>query len=65
MPPQRAVGILAAMDDQDIIDVFRKTDQLAEASGSSSIVPFWMSLMDPQRAAEISRKMVSRPNSLN
>jgi len=65
MPPQRAVGILAAMDDQDIIDVLRKTDELAEASGSSSIVPFWLSLMDSQRAAEISRKMVSRPSSFN
>jgi len=65
MPPQRAVGILAAMDDQDVIDVLRKTDQLAEASGSSSIVPYWLSLMDPQRAAELSRKMVSRPSTLN
>jgi len=65
MPPQRAVGILAAMDDQDVIDVFRKTDQLAEASGSASIVPYWLSLMDPQRAAELSRKMVARPSALN
>ena len=65
MPPQRAVGILAAMDDQDVIDVLRKTDQLAEAAGGSSIVPYWLSLMDPQRAAELSRKMVSRPSSLN
>jgi flagellar protein FlbB len=65
MPPQRAVGILEAMDDQDVIDVLRKTDELAEAAGSSSIVPFWLSLMESQRAAEISRKMVSRPSSLN
>jgi flagellar protein FlbB len=65
MPPQRAVGILAAMDDQDIIDVLRKTDELAQAGGSQSIVPYWLSLMDSQRAAEISRKMVSRPSSLN
>ena len=65
MPPERAVGILAAMDDQDIIDVLRKTDELAQASGSQSIVPYWLSLMDSQRAAEISRKMVSRPSSLN
>ena len=64
MPPERAVGILAAMDDQDVIDVLRKTDELAEASGSSSIVPYWLSLMDSQRAAEISRKMVGRPSSL-
>ena len=65
MPPQRAVGILEAMDDQDVIDVFRKTDELAEAAGNASIVPFWLSLMDPQRAADISRKMVSRPTTLN
>ena len=65
MPPQRAVGILTAMDDQDIIDVLRKTDELAEAAGAFSLVPFWLSLMDSQRAAEISRKMVGRPASLN
>ena len=65
MPPQRAVGILTAMDDQDVIDVFRKTDELAEAGGRASIVPFWLSLMEPLRAAEISRKMVSRPTTLN
>jgi len=51
------------MDDQDIIDVFRKTDELAEAAGNASIVPFWLSLMEPQRAAEISRKMLGRPFS--
>ena len=65
MPPERAVGILAAMDDQDVIDVLRKTDQLAQAAGTSSIVPYWLSLMDPKRAADLSRKMVSRPSALN
>jgi len=65
MPPERAVGILAAMDDQDVIDVFRKTDELAKAAGTASIVPYWLSLLDPKRAAELSRKMVSRPSSLN
>jgi flagellar protein FlbB len=65
MPPERAVGILTAMDDQDVIDILRKTDQLAEAGGSASVVPYWLSLMDAQRAAEISRKMGSRPPSLN
>jgi flagellar protein FlbB len=64
MPPQRAVGILAAMDDQDVIDVFRKTDELAEIAGNASIVPFWLSLMDSERAAELIRKMGSRPPSL-
>jgi flagellar protein FlbB len=61
MPPQRAVGILAEMDDQHIIDVFRKTDELAETAGGASIVPFWLSLMEPERVAELNRKMVARP----
>lgn len=65
MPPAAAVSILAAMDDQDVIDVFRKTDELAEAGGTMSIVPFWLSLMEPQRAADLSRKMVWRPFTLN
>jgi len=65
MPPQRAVGILEAMGDQDVIDVLRKTDELAEAAGDSSIVPFWLSLMEPQRAAELSRMMVLRPAPFN
>jgi flagellar protein FlbB len=64
MPPERAVGIMSAMDDQDVIDVLRKTEELARASGSSSIVPYWLSLMDPNRAAELQRKMAGRPQSL-
>jgi len=65
MPPVNAVAILSAMDDQDIIDVFLKTDELAEAGGTMSIVPFWLSLMEPQRAADLNRKMLSRPFALN
>ena len=61
MPPERAVGILAAMDDQDVIDVLRKTEEIAQSEGSASIVPYWLSLLPPDRAAEISRKMAARP----
>jgi flagellar protein FlbB len=64
MPPQNAVGILAALDDQDVIDVLRKTEELAQAEGSASIVPFWFSLMEPARAAELQRKMAGRPSNL-
>jgi flagellar protein FlbB len=65
MPPERAVGILVAMDDQDIIEAFRKTDEIAQAEGSSSIVSYWLSLFPPERAAELNRKMAGRPPSLN
>ena len=61
MPPERAVGILAAMDDQDVIDVLRKTEEIAQAEGNASIVPYWLSLLPPDRAAEITRKMAARP----
>jgi flagellar protein FlbB len=64
MPPERAVGIMSAMDDQDVIDVLRMTEEIARADGTSSIVPYWLSLMEPTRAAELQRKMAGRPQSL-
>jgi len=64
MPPERAVGIITAMDDQDAIDVLRKTEEIARAEGTASIVSYWLSLMDSQRAAEIQRKMAGRPPNL-
>ena len=64
MPPERAVAIMAAMDDQDVIDILRKTEEIAAASGASSLVPYWLSLMDPVRAAELQRKMAGRPAKL-
>ncbi|MCL2444046.1 MAG: flagellar protein FlbB [Treponema sp.] len=64
MPPQNAVNIIASLDDQDAIDVIRKTEEIARAEGTASIVAFWFSLMEPERAAELQRKMQGRPSSL-
>ncbi|MDR2729366.1 MAG: flagellar protein FlbB [Treponema sp.] len=64
MPPQNAVGIIAKLDDQYAIDVLRKTEEIARAEGTSSIVAYWFSLMDPVRAAELQRKMADRPPNL-
>ncbi|MCL2215063.1 MAG: flagellar protein FlbB [Treponema sp.] len=64
MPPQSAVNIIAALDDQDAIDVIRKTEEIAQAEGTASIVSYWFSLMNPDRAAELQRKMAGRPTSL-
>jgi flagellar protein FlbB len=61
MNPAQAVGIIAAMDDQDIVDVFRKTEEIAQAEGGASMVSYWLSLLPPERAAEIQRKMAGRP----
>jgi flagellar protein FlbB len=61
MPPANAVEIINRMDDQDAIDVLRKTEEIAQAEGSASIVSYWLSLMPPERAAELQRKMAARP----
>jgi flagellar protein FlbB len=65
MPPQNAVEIIGNMDDQDVIDIFRKAEEIAQAEGSSSIVSYWISLLPPERAAILQRKMAGRPQSLN
>jgi len=64
MPPQNAVNIFAAMDDQDAIDILRKTEEIAQAEGTTSLVSVWLMQMDPVRAAELQRKMAGRPSSL-
>lgn len=64
MRPDAAVGILLAMDDQTVIDVLRKVEEIAAANGSASMGSYWLSLMPSERAAEIQRKMISKPESL-
>jgi len=64
MPPESAVAILIAMDDQQAIDVLRKTEEIAKAEGTASIVSYWFSLLaakDAGRAAELQRKMAEWP----
>jgi flagellar protein FlbB len=63
MPPAQAVGILVKMDDQDVIDHLRVTEELAKKAGEDSIVSFWLSQMPPERAAVIQRKMSLKPES--
>lgn len=65
MPPEKAVGIIAAMDDQDAIDVFRMTEEIARQEGTASIVSYWLSLLPSQRSAELQRKMAGKPRTLN
>lgn len=64
MPPQKAVNNLLAMDDQDIIDILRTVESIAAGAGRASSVAYWFSLMPPERAAEIQRKMANKPVSL-
>lgn len=64
MPPRTAVEQLLGMDDQDIIDIFRKTDDLAESSRTASMTSVWLMYMPAERAAVIQRKMANKPETL-
>ncbi len=65
MQPANAVAILNEMNDQDVIDVLRCAEEVAQAEGSSSMGSYWLSLMPATRAAEIQRKMANKPVSLD
>jgi flagellar protein FlbB len=57
MAPAKAIAILAKQDDQYVIDTFRTVEAQAKKTGTDSIVPIWLSLMPPERAATLQRKM--------
>lgn len=61
MPPQNAVDILVAMDDQDIIDILRMADTIAAENESQSLSSVWLQMMPAERAAQVQRKMLSKP----
>lgn len=65
MRPENAVAILVALDDQTCIDVLRRVEEIATENGSASMGSYWLSLMPAARAAEIQRKMLSKPENLN
>jgi len=58
MSPEKAVNILSVMDIHDVTDVFKKADGIANKEGNNSIVPYWLQLMDQERAREIQKKLV-------
>ena len=57
MPPQEAVERLQKLEDLLIVDILREMDRNAEEAGTQSIVPYFLSLMDAERAASVQRKM--------
>ena len=60
MPPDKAVKILLSMEDQDVIDLMRVTEELAVEAGETSLVAYWLSLMPADRAAGLQRKMARK-----
>lgn len=59
--PEVAVETLKNYNDQDLIDILRKTEELALQAGRTSLVSVWLARLDPARSAEIQRKMTIKP----
>ena len=57
MKPEDAVQRIANLEDLLVIDIFRAIEKKAQTEGSQSIVPYFLSLMDPKRSSVIQRKM--------
>jgi flagellar protein FlbB len=57
MPPKAAVERLSQLEDLLAIDILRQIDRNAEEQGKASVVPYFLSLMDPVKAAALQRKM--------
>ena len=62
MPPAAAVERLAQLDDLLAIDILRQIDKTAAEEGRISVVPYYLSLMDPEKAATLQRKMTKIGN---
>lgn len=63
MAPEAAIQILINHTDQDVIDILRVTEEEAAKNKKTSLVPLWISLLPPDRAAVIQRKMAVRPSA--
>lgn len=57
MPPEDAVKRLEKMEDLLVIDILKEIEAQAAAEGKQSLVPYFLKLMNPDRATEIQRKM--------
>lgn len=61
MPPADAVDIMLGYSDMLLINVLLVTDELAEASGQASLVPFWLSQMPADRVSALGEKIALLP----
>ncbi|MBU1078163.1 MAG: hypothetical protein KKH98_12775 [Spirochaetes bacterium] len=57
MRPEDAVNRLSNMDDLLVIDILKAIEKKALEEGKQSIVPYFLSLMTPEKASVIQRKM--------
>ena len=60
MPPDSAVKILSGYDDQELIDTLVVADEIATENNTQSLVPYWLSIMEPTRVAGVQKKLLYR-----
>lgn len=58
MPPQTAAELLNLQDDLQVVDIFKKMDEIAAANGQASTVPFLLTLLEREKAARIQSLML-------
>ena len=63
MRPDNAVAIMENMSSQEIIEILQVTEELAARAGEVSMVSYWLSLMDPERAATLQRMLAKNAGS--
>ena len=63
MPPQTAAELLNLQDDLQVVDVFKKMEEIAVAAGQASTVPFLLTLLEREKAARIQTLMLVSPDS--
>lgn len=61
MPPEKAVAILSKMNEADAVDILRTADKVAAEKEESSLVPYWISLMDAEKGASIQQLLIMSP----
>ncbi|MGL4394084.1 MAG: periplasmic-type flagellar collar protein FlbB [Brevinema sp.] len=58
MPPQTAAELLNLQDDLQVVDIFKKMDELAAQNGQASTVPFLLTLLEREKAARVQSLML-------
>ncbi|GEM_PF-4102816 len=61
MPPKSAVAQLTNMDNASIVDILIAVEEIMESEGQDSIVPYWLTLITPERSAELQELRRQRP----
>ncbi|MGL5255328.1 MAG: periplasmic-type flagellar collar protein FlbB [Brevinema sp.] len=58
MPPLNAAEILNLQEDLQVVEIFKKMNEISEASGQASTVPYLLTLLNRAKAARVQALML-------